>query len=552
MNKGLLKKCIFIGLVVFLESSNIVYADISISSNMIENNVAEEKQVKLVDIIGDDSGQSDLSPTYVYEIDEPVYTESVTVAAALNNEYGKSYASDYVYDHLSETEKKMYDRLQIICEGYLNMTQDAVRVTYNDATYYYTGLLDISDLELEYNRAYYVALMFRYNNGQYYFLEPTIWRSKSNSGGSSLCRTIGLGIYDEYADGEQRQEVTQQFLQKVEEYQKATVGEDTLLAKEKVIHDKLCSEITYGQNDYDQSAVSALLMGETVCAGYSQAFEVICNSIGMETVGVTSSTHEWNKILIDGHWYNVDVTWGDEDPNISYDFFNKSDKYYAEYNTYSDASHTPWEWWYGVIPDCNYDMDIDGVITPNYDEYKIITGWVVGADGKLRYYNDNGNMVTNQFAFDGTYTYYLQADGTPMTDRLTYHPDGVHIIYFDKNGHEVFNSFQYCSSVGYVCYFDCQGYIYKDQITFHNNQAYYLDQDGRMKQSGWFQFANGDDWGYAERDGTLRTYGFGHDPWGRMVFYHWNGMVARGLITDGVWYYSMDMTDGHYLGRFIL
>ena len=171
-------------------------------------------------------------------------------------------------------------------------------------------------------------------------------------------------------------------------------------------------------------------------------------------------------------------------------------------------------------------------------------------DGKMRCYDENFNMIKNQFVFDGSYTYYMQADGTPMCDRLTYHPDGVHIIYLDSNGHEVFNNFQYCPSVGYTCYFDSQGYIYKDVITFANNAVYYLDANGRMQNSGWFQFANGVDYGFANWDGTLNTGGFTYDPWGRIVFYHWNGMVARGLITDGVYYYSMDTTDGHYLGSF--
>ena len=178
------------------------------------------------------------------------------------------------------------------------------------------------------------------------------------------------------------------------------------------------------------------------------------------------------------------------------------------------------------------------------------SGWFTGADGELRFYDDNGNMVTNQFAFDGTYTYYLQADGSPMKDKLTYHPDGVHIIYLDSDGHEVFNSFQYCPSVGYTCYFDSQGYLYKDQITFVGDKVYYLNGNGALENSGWFQFANGVDYGFANGDGTLNTSGFSYDPWGRVVFYHWNGMVARGLITDGAYYYLMDETDGHYLGSF--
>ncbi len=182
--------------------------------------------------------------------------------------------------------------------------------------------------------------------------------------------------------------------------------------------------------------------------------------------------------------------------------------------------------------------------------YAHYSGWKKSSTGDIRLYDNNGNMVTNQFAFDGSYTYYLQADGSPMKDRLTYHPDGEHIIYLDSNGHEVFNNFQYCPSVGYTCYFDSQGYLYKDQITFVGDKVYYLNANGAMENSGWFRFANGMDYGFANWDGTLNTSGFSYDPWGRLVFYHWNGMVARGLITDGAYYYSMDTTDGHYLGSF--
>ena len=99
-----------------------------------------------------------------------------------------------------------------------------------------------------------------------------------------------------------------------------------------------------------------------------------------------------------------------------------------------------------------------------------------------RYYKKDGSIARDVFFFDGTYTYYLMSDGSPMHDSLTYHPDGEHIIYFDASGHEVFTSFQYCSSVGYICYFDSNGYIYKDQITFVGNSAYYLNANGAMEQ----------------------------------------------------------------------
>lgn len=34
------------------------------------------------------------------------------------------------------------------------------------------------------------------------------------------------------------------------------------------------------------------------------------------------------------------------------------------------------------------------------------------------------------------------------------------------------------------------------------------------------------------------------------IYYQWNGMVARGSIFDGVYYYNMNIKDGHYQGYF--
>lgn len=181
----------------------------------------------------------------------------------------------------------------------------------------------------------------------------------------------------------------------------------------------------------------------------------------------------------------------------------------------------------------------------------MINAWVTGDDGEIRCTDKDGYMVTNQFMFDGQYTYYLMANGAPMKDRMTYHPDGVHIIYFDEYGHEVFGNFQYSKNDNATYYFDSQGYIYKDQITFWNGSTYYLNADGKMEQNGWFEFANGRDLGYGTSTGALMNQGFSYDAKGRSVYFHWNGMVARGLISDGTWYYLMDETDGHLKGKFL-
>lgn len=192
-----------------------------------------------------------------------------------------------------------------------------------------------------------------------------------------------------------------------------------------------------------------------------------------------------------------------------------------------------------------------------------------GKDGDVwdgTYYHDkNGNLMTDVFFSDGVYTYYLQFDGTPMKSRLTYHPDGQHIIYFDKDGHEVFDNAVRVKRdisgnlVNDICYFGTYGYMYKNELTFanidppfYNSESWgsvpcYFNVNGVLQTNGWFEFSDGN-YGYAKYGGELINNQFGYDPYGRVVFYHWNGQVAKGLIADDNYYYSMSEEDGHLLG----
>ncbi len=122
--------------------------------------------------------------------------------------------------------------------------------------------------------------------------------------------------------------------------------------------------------------------------------------------------------------------------------------------------------------------------------------------GYTRCYDSDGKLVTDTFVCDGTYTYYLGHDGVCYKDRLSYHPDGIHVIYFDEKGHEVFSDFAHVKMsiagdpVDDYCFFDVYGYLYVDVLTYDKTGTYllYADPYGRMQCYGYFYFSNTVTW----------------------------------------------------------
>lgn len=107
--------------------------------------------------------------------------------------------------------------------------------------------------------------------------------------------------------------------------------------KELWIHDYLVKTNDYiSYSPYAHSAYGALVEGETVCEGYTRAFQLLLNQLNIENHTVTGSdqtgagaeiNHIWNMVKLDGKWYQVDVTWDDQgnaDEEMYHIFFNIS------------------------------------------------------------------------------------------------------------------------------------------------------------------------------------------------------------------------------------
>jgi uncharacterized repeat protein (TIGR02543 family) len=284
-------------------------------------------------------------------------SSSLLKASQIYTDDWDKYSTNYYYNLMDDAQREFWDALDVMCLNYLNKKTDMNYYNgYYLTDYVYTTKLSKADVTM-------VARIFRYSNPQYYFLEPLYYSSMST-------RNVGVSmvVYSEFANGSSRAAATKEFKSAVESCVAAVAGYATDYEKVLAIHDLICNNTEYNydalnpdgsvneyweQQNMTQSAYSTFCNGLTVCAGYAQACEMLCNAVGVDAIIVTSADHEWNKVRLEDSWYNVDCTWDDQG-DATYQFFAKSDNSYN--NVLPQASsHQMENLWYKYLPSCTLD-----------------------------------------------------------------------------------------------------------------------------------------------------------------------------------------------------
>ncbi|MBQ5346539.1 MAG: hypothetical protein IIU39_00590, partial [Ruminococcus sp.] len=137
-----------------------------------------------------------------------------------------------------------------------------------------------------------------------------------------------------------------------------------------------------------------LVNKEGVCQGYTHAYGILLDRCGIDSTIATSPApymkHEWNQVVLDGNFYNVDVTWDDplldELGYVRHKYFLSSDTLFmSEGNdghhdwTGEDATDTTYDeaWWKEIEGSIYYDCDADKEYyikretNPNYPDFKM-------------------------------------------------------------------------------------------------------------------------------------------------------------------------------------
>lgn len=260
-----------------------------------------------------------LTFVFLYLFLENNQATEVTQVSALADVRGYAvYDGRDVYEHyksiLSEKEKIVYDELK---EAYLQFKPS-----------FSTTVEEIKSEELK--RVFSAVILDH----------PEIfWIDSYSSMGDIFTGNVytSMVIHLRYTfSKEEALQIKQQIESKYSEIIQGAKRYKSDKKRVKYVHDKLIEISEYTgytneQRDKFQSIISIFETGDTVCAGYSYGFKFIMDNLGIESIAVeninnkdSSKSHIWNKVKLDGVWYNLDVTWDSQlskDSNISYKYY---------------------------------------------------------------------------------------------------------------------------------------------------------------------------------------------------------------------------------------
>lgn len=171
----------------------------------------------------------------------------------------------------------------------------------------------------------------------------------------------------------------QQYNSKVQEVANLAKDKSTIEEKVTVVHDYLKEHVVYNrpyQTDTPEEAnwvyesYGSLILGKSVCDGFSKAFQVIMDTLNVPAIRVPgdalnssdkSQSHSWNVVEVGDQWYLVDCT---------YDTTAKTNKWLLIDQMETSDTHFP----NGNLDSCGVTFYFPPSLFPNYEKwtYKMV------------------------------------------------------------------------------------------------------------------------------------------------------------------------------------
>lgn len=207
--------------------------------------------------------------------------------AGINNS-----VEEYYYDHLPEEFHEAYREIYV----HLMKNEDS-------------GAL-YSQIDVEnFWKIYYAVLA---DHPEIFWIGPSAQIEES-----SLTGRVVNYYFETIVPTENRAEMQEQIEATANECIYSIPSDASEYEKIKFVYEYIIDITDYNaEGEANQSIQSVLLYHNSVCAGYSKAFQYILNRMGLFCTYITGriesgGDHGWNMVRIGENYYYVDVTWGD-------------------------------------------------------------------------------------------------------------------------------------------------------------------------------------------------------------------------------------------------
>ncbi|MEG0423270.1 MAG: transglutaminase domain-containing protein [Erysipelotrichaceae bacterium] len=138
----------------------------------------------------------------------------------------------------------------------------------------------------------------------------------------------------------QRKQLDQQLKQVSNKIINGIASDASDYDKVKYLYDYIIDHTVYDKQSKDnQTILSVFMKGKSVCAGYAKSIQYLCNQMNIDChympgaskvsgfASENNGAHAWNMVKMDGNYYYLDATFGDDEENdFRYAYFAISSK----------------------------------------------------------------------------------------------------------------------------------------------------------------------------------------------------------------------------------
>ncbi|MBR4224244.1 MAG: hypothetical protein IKR73_05490, partial [Oscillospiraceae bacterium] len=269
-----------------------------------------------------------LDPADPENADDTLLTDSATAYAKIQHIKPRG-SNDYYYDQLCSTHKKIYDAMAAVAEEFSNSNRDLIVSDELGIPLLLIGLVDIEyDLGCTISEEEYRAIWtaFKMSNPQYWSIAQC-YSLQYEADGDIVA--LAFTALDEATYASSRKSYQSQIDSKTNTWLGIAENQSSELKKVEKLEELIGSGVVYNTDNKEDpknhTMLSIFCCDKTVCEGYILAMTYLCDLAGIDCIGLCYSPsdtcrpedrnisgHAWNRVKIDGTWYEAELTWYDQ------------------------------------------------------------------------------------------------------------------------------------------------------------------------------------------------------------------------------------------------